>query len=65
MQVMEHAFDDLDAPIGRVCAGNVPVPYAATLEPVVIPDKDRIVAAVRQVLEGAELPMFQPAADRR
>jgi pyruvate dehydrogenase E1 component beta subunit len=62
MQVMEHAFDHLDAPIVRVCAANLPVPYAATLEPVVIPDKDRIASAVWHVLEGVPLSTSQPKA---
>lgn len=55
MQVMEHAFDLLDAPIARVCGANLPVPYAATLEPVVIPDRERVEAALRALLEGADL----------
>ena len=60
MQVMEQAFDYLDAPIVRVCAANLPVPYASSLEPVVLPDKGRIVDAVRQVLEGVELYSYEP-----
>jgi len=30
-QMMEHAFDYLDAPMARVCAADVPLPYAANL----------------------------------
>jgi len=56
MQVIEHAFDLLDAPIVRVCGANVPVPYSASLEEVVIPDADAVVAAVQRVLAGVELP---------
>jgi pyruvate/2-oxoglutarate/acetoin dehydrogenase E1 component len=56
MQVIEHAFDMLDAPIVRVCAANLPVPYSASLEDVVIPGVDDVIAGVRRVLEGAELP---------
>ena len=41
------AFDDLDAPIGRVGFHDVPMPYNATLEQFVIPDKTRIAAAVK------------------
>ncbi|MCL6511597.1 MAG: alpha-ketoacid dehydrogenase subunit beta [Anaerolineae bacterium] len=46
----EHALDYLDAPIKRVAAKNVPLPYAPTLEQFVLPDKDDIVAAVKEVL---------------
>jgi pyruvate dehydrogenase E1 component beta subunit len=49
MQVMEHAFDYLDAPIQRVCGKNVPVPYAQALETAALPQVEDIVAAVRRV----------------
>lgn len=54
MQVIERAFDVLDAPIVRVCAANVPVPYSASLEDVVIPGVEDVVAGVRRALEGVE-----------
>ena len=47
---MEHAFDDLDAPVIRVHAKDVPLPYAANLEKLALPQPDDIVAAVRKVL---------------
>lgn len=50
MQVMEHAFDYLDAPIKRVCAANLPIPYSVSLEDVVIPGEKDILKAVREVL---------------
>lgn len=53
MQVIEHAFDDLDAPIVRVCAENAPVPYAAALEQVVIPSEARIADGIREALVGS------------
>ncbi len=46
---MEYAFDYLDAPILRVCAKDVPQPYAANLEQLAVPQADDIVAAARQV----------------
>ena len=46
---MEQGFDDLDAPVLRVCNEDVPLPYAANLEKAALIDADRIVAAVRQV----------------
>jgi pyruvate dehydrogenase E1 component beta subunit len=50
MQVMEQAFDDLAAPVVRVCGKNVPMPYSASLEEVVIPSEADLIAAVRQIL---------------
>lgn len=49
--VQEHAFDYLDAPIQRVGAMDVPIPYSPPLESQVLPGKDHIVAAIRTVLE--------------
>ena len=47
--MMEQAFDWLDAPIARVAGEDVPMPYAANLEALAIPQADRIAAAVRVV----------------
>ena len=44
MQVMEQAFDWLDAPIARVTGKDVPMPYAANLEKLALPQIDDIVA---------------------
>ena len=49
MQVMEHAFDDLDAPPVRVTGEDVPMPYAANLEKLALPRLEQVVAAVRKV----------------
>ncbi len=46
---MEHAFDDLDAPVLRVCAADVPLPYAANLEALALPQADEIINAVKKV----------------
>lgn len=48
--VQEHAFDYLDAPVGRVGSIEVPMPYARNLERLVIPGKDEVVAAAKQAL---------------
>src|SRR6266481_4604693 len=48
-EIMERAFDYLDAPVKRVSAADVPMPYAKNLEQLAIPGVDRIVAAVREV----------------
>ena len=48
VQMMEQAFDYLDAPVMRVTGKDVPMPYAANLEKLALPQADDIVAAVRQ-----------------
>ncbi len=44
-RIGEHAFYDLDAPIGRVCSAEVPIPYAKHLEDAAVPQPPAIVAA--------------------
>src|SRR5579862_9618824 len=44
-------FAALKAPVKRVCALPVPIPYSPVLENHVFPDRDRIIAGVRSVLE--------------
>jgi len=48
--VAEHALDELDAPIVRVGARSVPMPYNDALERATIPGQADIVAAIRRVL---------------
>jgi acetoin:2,6-dichlorophenolindophenol oxidoreductase subunit beta len=50
--VAERAFQSLQAPIARVTRAHVPVPYSAPLEAAITPDADKIIAAVRSVLEA-------------
>lgn len=45
--MMEQAFDYLDAPVTRVCAKDVPLPYAANLERLALPQVADIVAAAK------------------
>ena len=45
-------FAKLKAPVKRVCALNVPIPYSPVLEDHVFPDRKRIIAGVREVLKG-------------
>jgi pyruvate dehydrogenase E1 component beta subunit len=47
--MMEQAFDWLDAPVARVAGEDVPLPYAANLEKLALPNADKIAAAARQV----------------
>jgi pyruvate dehydrogenase E1 component beta subunit len=49
-QIVENAFFDLDAPIARVCSAEVPIPYAKHLEQAALPQSDKIVAAVNNLL---------------
>ena len=46
---MEEGFDDLDAPVLRVCNEDVPLPYAANLEKAALINVDKIIAAVKKV----------------
>ncbi len=46
---MEEGFDDLDAPVLRVCNEDVPLPYAANLEKMALIDTDRVIEAVKKV----------------
>src|SRR5256714_13695516 len=48
-EIMEQAFDYLDAPPRRVTSADVPMPYAKNLEKLAIPDVDTIIKAVREV----------------
>ena len=52
MQVMEQAFDWLDAPVARVTGKDVPMPYAANLEAMALPQVDDIVATAIATCEG-------------
>jgi pyruvate/2-oxoglutarate/acetoin dehydrogenase E1 component len=48
--VSEQAIDYLDAPIARVAARNVPIPYNDNLEKATIPSREAIMAAIRGLL---------------
>ncbi|MCS6781391.1 MAG: pyruvate dehydrogenase complex E1 component subunit beta, partial [Geminicoccaceae bacterium] len=48
--VMEHAFDWLDAPVMRVTGKDVPMPYAANLERLALPQVEDIVAAAQALV---------------
>jgi pyruvate dehydrogenase E1 component beta subunit len=49
-QIQEHMFDYMDAPIKRVNAMDVPLPYAKEIELMALPDAHKVVAAVREIL---------------
>ncbi len=48
-RIMEEAFDWLDAPVKRVSAKDVPMPYAANLEKLALPSVAEVVAAAKAV----------------
>lgn len=48
-RIMEHAFDYLDAPVIRVTGKDVPMPYAANLEKLALPNVGEVVQAVKAV----------------
>jgi pyruvate dehydrogenase E1 component beta subunit len=48
--IMEQAFDYLDAPVTRVSAKDVPMPYAANLEKLALPSAAEVVEAAKAVL---------------
>ncbi len=50
MRVVEEAFDWLDAPPVRVCGADVPLPYAANLEKLALPQPEWIVDAVLRII---------------
>jgi pyruvate dehydrogenase E1 component beta subunit/2-oxoisovalerate dehydrogenase E1 component len=51
-RIMEEAFWELDAPVGRVCSAEVPIPYPHHLEEAALPQPAAIVAAAKATLGG-------------
>ena len=49
-QIQQHCFDDLDAPLTRVCSRETPLPYSKPLERETLPNKERILAAIQETL---------------
>ena len=49
-QINEHCFDFLDAPLKRVCQKETPMPYSKELEKQTMPTKEKIIAAILEVL---------------
>ena len=49
-QVMDQTFDYLDAPVKRVSAMDIPLPYASNIEMMALPDAQKVVTAVKEVL---------------
>ena len=51
IQIVENAFDYLDAPIMRIAGADVPMPKSPVLEKLAIPDTERICEGVREILK--------------
>ena len=49
-QIMERGFYDLDAPVARVCSVEVPMPYPKHLEDAALPQPDKIISAVQELV---------------
>ncbi len=49
-QIQDQMFDYMDAPIKRVSAMDVPLPYAGNIERLALPDAQKVIAAVKEVL---------------
>jgi len=49
-QIMENAFDYLDAPIKRVAGKDVPMPYSKNLEKLAIPSTEDIIKSVKEIV---------------
>jgi pyruvate/2-oxoglutarate/acetoin dehydrogenase E1 component len=54
LRIVEQGFYDLDAPVGRVCTEEVPIPYPKHLEDAALPGPERIVAAVRRLFSDGQ-----------
>jgi len=48
-RIQKNIFDELDAPIGRVSQEDVPMPYNERLEKAVLPNEEKLIAAVKKV----------------
>jgi pyruvate dehydrogenase E1 component beta subunit len=49
-RIMENAFDELDAPVARVCGEEAPMPYPKHLEDSALPQAEKIIKAVREMM---------------
>ncbi|HEX8966659.1 MAG TPA: alpha-ketoacid dehydrogenase subunit beta [Chloroflexota bacterium] len=55
-RIMEGAFYDLDAPVGRTCSAEVPMPYSRHLEDAALPQPSTIAEAARNVMRARGRP---------
>lgn len=50
--ISEHAFDYLDAPVLRVGSADVPIPFSKTLEPLMLPDAEKLAQIAAALVRG-------------
>lgn len=48
--IQQDVFYDLDAPVSRLCAPDVPIPFSPALEKLVVPNENTIMAAIKKML---------------
>lgn len=60
--IQEGAFDYLDAPVRRVAAAEVPLPYAKPLELAALPDAGAVIRVIRETLDGSRPAQQAPPA---
>jgi pyruvate dehydrogenase E1 component beta subunit len=48
--IAEVGFDYLDTPVKRVSAPDTPAPFAPVMERFYVPDENKVIAAVREIL---------------
>jgi pyruvate dehydrogenase E1 component beta subunit len=51
-QLQDQMFDYMDAPVKRVAAMDIPLPYSREIEMMALPSADKVVAAVKEVIGG-------------
>ena len=51
--IAEDAFYDLDAPVRRLCARDVPIPFSPVLEDLTVPTADTLAAEARDLVGKA------------
>jgi pyruvate/2-oxoglutarate/acetoin dehydrogenase E1 component len=51
-RIADEAFDFIDAPIKRLGVPDVPIPYSKSLENAIVPDEQKLIACIKNVLEG-------------
>jgi pyruvate dehydrogenase E1 component beta subunit len=50
--ISEHAFDYLDAPVLRAGSANLPIPFSKTLEPLMLPDAQKLAQVAAALVRG-------------
>jgi 2-oxoisovalerate dehydrogenase E1 component len=50
-RIAQECFMDLDAPVRRIGAMDTPIAYAPTLEDVILPQKDTMLRAIREIAQ--------------